>query len=181
MDVVILHGTYGSPDGNWFPWLKRQMENAGHAVWIPRFPTPENQSVESWCEVLRDAAPVFGGNTILIGHSCGAAYMLTILGVLDAPVARSVFVSGFVGPLGNDEFDIPNRTFAERDFDWEKIKRNMGRATLFYGDNDPYVPRAAAERLGEGLGVPLTIVPNGGHLNAESGYTEFHEILEVLS
>ncbi|MDR1009307.1 MAG: alpha/beta hydrolase [Rickettsiales bacterium] len=180
MDIVIIHGTCGSPDGNWFPWLRRQLEAKGHRVYIPRFPTPKNQSVASWCKVLHTETPDFDANTTLIGHSCGAAYLLSILNVLERPVAKSVFVSPFAGKIGNKEYDEYNRDFIDRDFDWDKIRNNMGTATLFYGDDDPYVPRAAAEYVSAKLDVPLTIIQGGGHLNAESGYTEFPEILSVL-
>ena len=181
MDVVIMHGTGGSPEGNWFPWLKAQLELRGHKVFVPRFPTPENQTVKNWCKVLSAEAPLFGENTILIGHSCGAAYLLNVLMVLPGPVAKSIFVSPFAGKLGNQHFDMLNKDFVERNFDWEKIRRNMGAATLFYGDDDPYVPRACADYVSEKLGVPLTVIPGGGHLNAESGYTKFHELLKILN
>ena len=180
MDIVIIHGTCGSPDGNWFPWLKKEMESLGHNVYVPRFPTPENQNVASWCEVLRKSAPTFGNNTILIGHSCGATYILSVLNALDNAVAKSIFVSGFVEKLGNEYYDDLNRDFIEREFDWDKIKRNIGTGAIFHGANDPYVPMPVAKNFGEQLGVPLTIIPNGGHLNAESGYTKFPEILKVL-
>jgi predicted alpha/beta hydrolase family esterase len=179
-DIIILHGTGGSPQGNWFPWLKNKLEALGHRVFVPRFPTPANQSVESWCEVLRKEAPIFGADTILIGHSCGAAYILSILNVLEQPVAKSILVSGFIDKLGNEFYDNLNKDFIEQDFDWEKIKYNMGDAVLFHGDNDPYVPMAAAEHLSKKLDVPLTIISNGGHLNAEFGYTEFPQLLEKL-
>ncbi len=51
-NVIIIHGTGGSPKGNWFPWLKEILENEGCKVFIPRFPTPENQSLESWFRVF---------------------------------------------------------------------------------------------------------------------------------
>lgn len=180
MDIVILHGTGGSPEGNWFPWLKQEMETAGHNVYVPRLPTPENQSVENWCKALDEQAPRFGENTILIGHSCGATYLLHILEVLKQPVAKSILVSGFLDELGNEYFDTLNQTFINHEFDWEKIKRNAGELTLFHGNNDPYIPMNAAEKLSERLNTPLTIIHNGGHLNAAFGYTKFPEILQVI-
>jgi predicted alpha/beta hydrolase family esterase len=26
-NYIIVHGSYGSPDGNWFPWLAKYLEN----------------------------------------------------------------------------------------------------------------------------------------------------------
>jgi predicted alpha/beta hydrolase family esterase len=155
------------------------MESAGHDVYIPQLPTPEGQSVENWDKALGMSAREFGKNTAVIGHSCGAAYLLHILQRLNKPIAKSVFVSGFAQKLGND-FDAPNKTFVECEFEWDRIKNNMGASTVFYGDNDPYVPRSAAEYLGGKLGVPITIIANGGHLNSESGFAEFHQLLPVL-
>ncbi len=179
-DVIIMHGTYGDPTGNWFPWLASKLRADGHNVYVPKFPTPENQSVRSWYDTMKVQTPHFGENTVLIGHSCGATYLLHIIEILPKPIAKSIFVSGFVDKLGNDTFDIPNETFVNHDFDWEKIKKNAGETTLFHGDNDPYVPLSVAQKLSDKLETPLTIIKNGGHLNTESGHTEFHEILNVL-
>jgi len=183
MNIIILHGTGGSPTGNWFPWLKMQMESAGHNVYVPRMPTPENQSVDNWRKALYEITPPrkIDGDTILIGHSCGATFMLHILESLDRPVKGSIFVSGFIDKLGNDFFDNLNHTFVEHDFNWEKIKKNMGAATLFHGDNDPYIPMTAAQKLVDKLDTPLTIIPGGGHLNAQSGYTEFPQIINEIN
>lgn len=179
-DIIILHGTGGSPEGNWFPWLAEQLRAHGHRVFVIKLPTPENQSVYKWHAALVSQAPPMGRNTIFIGHSCGATFMLHVLEALAEPVAQSIFVSGFIDKLGNEFFDRLNETFVNHDFDWKTIKKNAGKITLFYGDNDPYVPHTAARRLSDKLETPLTIIKDGGHLNAESGYTEFPTILELI-
>ncbi len=180
MDIIILHGTKGSPNGNWFPWLKKECEKLGHSVFIPKFPTPENQSVENWCKELDKQAPVFGKDTILIGHSCGATYLLHILEVLKIPVFNSILVSSFIEKLNISEFDELNKTFINHNFNWEKIKINSKKFHIFHGDNDPYVPLKYAEKISKKLKTPIHIIKNGGHLNSESNYNEFPELLEIL-
>ena len=180
MDVVILHGTKGSPNGNWFPWLKKECEKLGHSVFVPKFPTPENQSVKNWCKELDKQAPIFGKDTIIIGHSCGATYLLHILETIKRPIAQSIFVSCFIDKLGYPEFDLLNKSFVEHEFNWEKIKKNAGKIDIFHGDNDPYIPLKYAEKISAKLEVSMQIIKNGGHLNSESNYTKFPELLKVL-
>ncbi|MCL2037924.1 alpha/beta hydrolase [Candidatus Saccharibacteria bacterium] len=182
MKVVILHGTSGSPEGNWFPWLKRELENLGHEVFVPKFPTPENQSVDNWCKALREQTQFeFDRNTILVGHSCGATYMLSILNQDRAePLKATIFVSGFLHDLGDEAFDIPNHTFTNQDFDWDLIKKNAGQIFVIAGDNDPYVPKSETEELAKNLSVEPIYIKNGGHLNAEFGYIEFPALLEIV-
>ncbi|HNY25339.1 MAG TPA: alpha/beta hydrolase [Alphaproteobacteria bacterium] len=178
--IIILHGTGGSPEGNWFPWLKEKLERHGNIVYVPKLPTPENQSLQNWLVAFYNQVPSLDENTILIGHSCGAAFILNILEKLNKPVKESVFVSGFINKLGNKYFDDLNETFIENNFDWERIKSNAGKITILYGDNDPYIPLKAAQRLAEKLKQPITIIKNGGHLNAEFGFTKFDELLNIL-
>lgn len=180
MQTIILHGTKGSPDGNWFPWLKDELFKCGHDVYVPRLPTPENQSKENWCRALDEQAPLFDRDTTLIGHSCGATYLLHILEGLKQPVAHAVFVSGFIDKIGNKEYDDLNASFVEHDFAWQTIKANAKKITVLHGDNDPYVPLPYAQRYAEKLAVPVTVIPGGGHLNAEFGFTTFSQLLKVL-
>ena len=36
MNYIILHGSFGSKDGNWFPWLKQQLEDKKLKVDVPQ-------------------------------------------------------------------------------------------------------------------------------------------------
>jgi len=182
MKIVILHGTFGSPEGNWFPWLKAELEKLGHETYVPKMPTPEGQSVDSWRKALQEQCPwAFGRETILVGHSAGALYMLNILNrERPEPVRASIFVSCFLYELENPEYDELNYTFMHQDFDWGLIREYAGEVVVFHGDNDPYVPVAQAEKLAEKLGVKPILIKDGGHLNVGAGYTEFPELLEKI-
>jgi len=182
MKIVIFHGTDGAPEGNWFPWLKAELEKLGHEVFVPKLPTPENQSIDSWCAATREQVPfTFGRNTILVGHSLGATWILEILSQpRPEPIRASFLVSGFLGDIGQEFFDTHNHEFTHYPFDWAKIQKNAGKVTVLHGTDDPYVPTTLSEELAENLGVRPIPIKNGGHLNAEAGYTKFPVLLKLI-
>jgi predicted alpha/beta hydrolase family esterase len=182
MKFVVFHGTYGDPDSNWFPWLKQELEQLGHEVWVPKLPTPENQSVDSWCKATQEQVPfIYDKDTVLIGHSCGALWVLESLSrKRPEPIQAAFYVSGFLDDLGNLEYDKLNHTFTHYPFDWSLIRKNASKAFVFHGDNDPYVPIKQAEKLAKKLGVEPIVIKNGGHLNAAAGYTKFPELLNKI-
>lgn len=171
----------GSPEINWFPWAKAELESLGHNVYVPKFPTPENQAKENWCAALRNQAPIFGKDTVLIGHSISGTFLLHILEAVQEPVYQSIFVSPVMDDIGIKEYDILNRTFVHHEFDWNLINKNKGQSTILHGDNDPYVPMSHPEKLSQKISTPITAIENGGHLNTESGYNTFPNLLEILS
>jgi len=179
MKIFIIHGSYGHPGENWFPWLKNELERNGHEVFVPRFPTPENQSLDKWMEAFKKYEKYLDENTIMVGHSLGPAFILNILEKLNHPIKACFFVSGFTGLLGG-EIDKINKTFCDREFNWEKIKKNCKKFFLFHSDNDPYVPLEKAYELNEKLDGELEIVKGAGHFNEAAGYTKFPLLLEKI-
>ena len=180
LQAVIIHGTEGTPEENWFPWLKSELEKLGYKVAAPQFPTPENQNPKSWLAVLDQAVTKFDNNLIMIGHSLGAALILRKLEQLQQPIRASFFASGFVGNIGNPHFDSLNAPFFRTPFDWNRIRRNCQDFFAYFGDNDPYVPREKAEELAKDLNIRLRIIKGGGHLNASAGYTHFDTLLQDI-
>lgn len=178
MKFILIHGAYGNPKENWFPWLKLRLEEEGHEVIIPQFPTPEEQSLDSWMRVL-NKYPI-DKNTILIGHSLGCALILRRLEMSSRRIEAAFLVAGFVGDIGNEKFDSINKSFFDSELDWNLIKQNSNHFLVYASDNDPYVPLEKEKALAEHLGVELQIIKKAGHLNKKAGYDTFSKLLEDI-
>jgi len=95
-------------------------------------------------------------------------------------VKACFFVSGFAGLIGIEKFDTINKTFVDRNFDWETINQNCEKFYIYHSDNDPYVPLSFAETLSQKLHAELTIIKGAGHFNAKPEYKEFPRLLEDI-
>jgi|GEM_PF-32096 len=181
--VVILHGTNKNPQEDWYSYIKSELENLGAQVFVPEMPIGDAQNIENWCKALREQVPFeFDSNTILIGHSVGATYMLSILNrERKEPLKASIFVGGFYKQLNHPEIEKQLESFVELDFNWNLIKKNAGKVIQLHGDDDPAVPLEQAKELSGNLNSDFTVIKNGGHLNRKAGYIdEFPELVEKL-
>jgi len=180
MTILIIHGTYGYPKENWFPWLKEELEKLGEKVYVPTFPTPENQTLENWLKVFEDYKKYLDKDSILVGHSIGCAFILNVLERLNHPIKASFLVAGFLKKLNIKKFIELNKTFVDKSFDWNKIKQNCKNFFVYNSDNDPNVPLEKGKELAKNLGVELKIIKGAGHFNEKAGYTKFPKLLEDI-
>lgn len=180
--VVVLHGAHGGPDTNWFPWLHDALHEAGMTVLRPRFPTPQGQSLQSWLAAYDDAVKSRPANpVILVGHSLGAALALRLAERAGTHLAGLFLAAPFLGALGLPEYDPINRSFFAAPFDWPAIRaRAAGRCGCWAGADDPYVPLPRSQEVADALGVVLSVVPGGGHLNEESGFRTFPALRDAI-
>jgi len=184
-NAFIIHGAYGSPEENWIPWLVRQLENKGYEVVIPAFPTPRNQNLKSWMKIIEPYLASMDEQTILIGHSIGATFLLSALEKIETCVAQTFLVAGFTGDLGEaydsmPQLKVANNTIAEKEFDWLKIKNSSKEFYVIYGDNDPYVSIEKSQQLIQALTAEAVKIKNGGHINEDAGYIELPQVLEKI-
>jgi uncharacterized protein len=107
----------------------------------------------------------------------GVAFILRLLERAESTVAGVFLVAGFLGALGLPEYDGINADFALKPMNWPRV-RSGARSFFVYGsDDDPYVPLERVEHIARQLTVPLIVIKQGGHLNAESGFTSFQYVL----
>lgn len=175
--AFIFHGTGADQDMHWFPWLKEELEKEGFNVVIPDFPTPENQSRKNWLDVFEEYDELLDDEAVLIGHSTGAVFILNVLQRYDQEVAGCFLVAGFKGTLGSEKFDPLNKSFAERDFNWKELRQKGREFFLYHSEDDPYVPIEKAEDLKADLNGQLKRYSDRKHINQESGFTEFQDLL----
>ena len=179
MNFFIIHGVYANPDANWFTWLKNELEKIGYEVIIPHFPTPLDQSLESWLRTISHYEYKINEDTILIGHSLGAAFILNYLEQASKKIKAAFLIAGFFKPIGS-EYDKLNETFINKNFDWKKIKNNCGKFFVIGSDNDEYISIGITKDLAKSLGAKLKIIHNGGHLNKKAGFDKFPELLDLI-
>ncbi|HLD71884.1 MAG TPA: alpha/beta fold hydrolase [Candidatus Peribacteraceae bacterium] len=179
--VFIFHGTEGSPQENWFPWLKKELEQRGFTVIVPQFPSPPKVAakISEWFDVLTSYEGKMNEESILIGHSLGGVFTLRVLERLSQPVKAAYFIGTPVGVRPILNYDRDN-SFCGFSFDWKSIRANASHFGVFHSDTDPYVGLENGRELARQLGVELSFVPNAGHFNAASGYTAFPELLAFL-
>lgn len=175
--IVIIHGAYGGPKENWFPWLAESLRRKHCEVLVPTFPTPAGQSLHSWRTAFDEQVGPLSPSTILVGHSLGSAFILRVLERSKSSVMGSFLVSSFATRLGLDEFDSINHSFTDDPFDWDRIRGNAGIVRLYNGDNDPYVPLKLGHDIALRLHGTFVVVQGGGHINKSAGYNEFPQLL----
>lgn len=180
-NIFIIHGAYGNPDENWFPYLKKELKKLGHKVFIPEFPTPKHQNLGNWRSVFVDYLPLINEESIFIGHSLGPAFIFDILSQIDIKIKASYFVSPFLDLLGNDAFDTINQSFVKNPkINFDKINQNCKKFYIYHSDNDPYVPLKKAQEVADLVNSEINIIKNAGHFNSQSGYDEFEKLLEDI-
>lgn len=180
MKFIIIHGTKGSPESNWFPWLKSELRALDHEVIVPQFPTPVGQSLDSWWQHFEKYVGQLDDNTVLVGHSIGAVFVLRVLEQVQAKIAAAALVAPFIGALGLTEYDQLNSSFVAAPFNWSEICQRAEQFLVYFGEEDPYVPQNQSLCVAENLSVIPSIIQGGGHLNSEFGFTTFSALLNDL-
>ncbi len=198
MKTLIMHGSYGSPDGNWFRWLEKELHTLGQDVILEQFPVDDwnevdamgeansvhyqpKENLQSWeTFFVEQVLPRINGESVnFVSHSLSPVFMLHMLEKYPIQLAKAVFVSPFFD-LGTDEwhFYLVNKTFYKTDFDFETIRSKIQKSFVVYGDNDPYVPVEQSTLFAQKLGSKLILVPGGEHCG--SIFKEFPLVLDLL-
>lgn len=179
MKAVILHGTDNDHTGNWFPWLKAELEKLGLEVWVPDLPGAARPNVERYTKFLLDSGWDFNDN-LVIGHSAGAVEVLDLLQNLPdgTKVNAAIMVAVFKGDLGWDVLKDLNGVR----YDYSKIKDMAGKRIVIHSDDDPHCPIEGAQQIAEAIDAEIIEMHGMKHfsIHTDTRFTKFPELLEII-
>jgi len=181
-NYLLIHGSFGSPFVNWFPYLRKELENKEKIVYTPDFPTGVGyQTYENWEKLLKCYVDfgILNENTIIFAHSIAPIFICKFLVKNKITVKRLVFVCGFNNYLGIDEeYDAVNKSMYFNNL--KDIKKYCKDIVCFYTKNDPYVKYEKEKEFADTIADKQVIIEDGGHLNTDSGYQEFKDLLKYI-
>jgi predicted alpha/beta hydrolase family esterase len=181
-NALLLHGTDGNSQINWFPWLKEQLEAAGYKVWCPDLPNADQPDLDIYIPfILSNNEWNFDSESIIVGHSSGAVAALGLLERL--PESSKIKATYLVGAFKNDLGWESLKKLYKKPFNFAKIRTKSAHFTFIHSDNDPYCPLVHAEYLSQKIGGELIVKPGQKHFGMRSGgpqYKAFPFLLELI-
>jgi len=183
--VIIIHGWDGSSKGEWFPWIKKELESKNIEVIIPDMPNTEKPEIKEWVSYVAKTVQEPDENTFLIGHSIGCQAVLRYLETLNnKKVGGIVLVAPFFKTLTNlesEEEEKIAKPWLETPIDFEKIKKTTDKFTAIFSDNDQFVVLEENKKIfEEELGGKVIIEHNKGHFDEGSNIFEIPVLLNLL-
>ena len=169
--VFLVHGWGGSPEGDWMPWAKREIEKLGYEVFVSKMPDTENPKIDPWLNTLSKTIGVPKKDDILIGHSIGTLAIIRYLQTLNkGEIIGKVILIAPWQTLTLDENEDPKiaEPWQVEDIDYDKIKTKAKSFVAVFSKDDPWVPFEENKKyFAEKLDPEIVVKDKMGHFNMQ--------------
>lgn len=185
-NLVLLHGIGGSPNINWYPYIRSEALKIGYEVYIPQLPDTDRPNLKKIRDLLLQNHH-FDHDTVIIGHSSGAVLALGFLQSVnfDFKIKRTVLVSGFIDTNLTDEL-FKYIKLADYDYlfpdiwNFKKIKNTCTDFIIIHSQSDPFVQMRHAISLKDYLDGNLVVFPHSKHFSVSSGGVKFKKFPKLI-
>ena len=184
--AFIIHRWDGNPKGDWYPWLKKELEKKGFEVEVPEMPNTSEPKINDWINHLKKVVGKLDNETYFIGHSIGCQTIMRFLEKDDynGKIENIVFVAGWfkLNNLENKEVKTIANPWINTHIDFNKIKPKLSKLIVFLSDNDPYnCLNENKTTFKEKLNAKVIILKDKGHFTEDSGVIGLPEILKEIN
>lgn len=184
--VIILHGcpsdaekamnpetrTY---DKHWISWTKERLTGKGIKTETPLMPEPWYPDYEKFKSEFEKYE--VNENTVLVGHSCGSAFLVRWLGESKKSIAKLILVAPWKIPSKEKEY---REKFYIYLID-KTIKDRVGEIVMFTADDEKDEGKESLKIFHDALGGEVIELKGHGHYTmGDMGTTEFSELLDVI-
>ena len=160
---------------HWMPWLKKELIKNSVEVEMPLMPNPWAPNYEAFKKEF-EKYPV-PKNTILVGHSCGCAFLVRWLGESKQKIHKLILVAPWKISDKNDGY---KKSFYEYPID-ESIRSRVDKIVMFTSDDEEEDGKKSVKIFHEALGGKVIELKNHGHYTmGDMGTEEFPELLEQI-
>lgn len=185
-NCIIIHGCPSNAekainpetrtyDKHWIPWTKEQLTERGIKTETPLMPEPWAPEYEKFKKELEKYE--VGEDTILIGHSCGCAFLVRWLGDTKRKIKKLILVAPWKFYSGEDKFRVAFYGYPAD----ETIKERVGEIIMFTADDEEEDGKKSLQIFHDALGGKIIELKGRGHyVMDDMGTVEFPELLEVI-
>lgn len=181
--VYMIHGWGGGSEENWFPWLKKELQNRGAKVFVFDMPDSENPKIEAWVSYLEKNIKNVDEETFFVGHSVGCQTIMRFLEKL--PKHKKVGGCFFVAPwfnlinLEHEEMEIAH-PWISSNINFLRILDHCDNFLALFSKDDPYVPISDESLFKERIYAKTIIEKNAGHFEKDVEPNILKELLKFL-
>jgi len=173
MSTLILHGWGGSDYPHWQSHLASQIAQEYGTVSFPLLDNCHFPSKNRWMRQVKQILQEFRPDTVVC-HSLANTlwFWLSDEGEIDR-VKRLIMVS----PPSRYTKEETIKTFFP-----SPIPNNLyaDEVDMILSDDDPYITIDEAQEISQRYDIPMKILKNAGHINADSGYGRWSYIEDLV-
>lgn len=172
MKTLILHGWGGSDAPHWQAELSAEIAKNYGTVSFPLLDNCHFPSKNRWVKQVGQLLEEFKPDTVVC-HSLANTLWFWLCQE-EIPQVKRLFM---VSPPSLTTKEATIKTF----FPCEMPETLYAKEVqMIVSDNDPYIGVAEAETMAKHYDIPLTIIKDAGHINADSGYGKWGLIEELV-
>lgn len=179
-NCIIIHGcpsdnTDPSYNKHRIPWLKNELINNSIPTETPLMPSPWQPVYEDYKKEF-EKYPV-NEDSILIGHSCGCAFLVRWLGETKQKINKLILVA----PRKiNDEGDDFREAFYGYPID-ESIKERVKEIVMFTANDEDTEGKESLQIFHDAIwGKIIELKQHGHYLLGDMGTEKFPELLKEI-